>query len=674
MAAEILAPAGGFEALTAAVRAGADAVYFGIDSFHARRSASNFDGDALFRAAEFCHSHGVRFHITLNTLVGDWELPAFQKTVRRACEANADALIVQDLGAARLVREMCPEMELHASTQMSVGTLGGLEELAKLGFTQAVLPRELSKAEIRYLCQNSPLELEVFVHGALCMCVSGQCLLSAMLGSRSGNRGLCAQPCRLPFAAEGGTGADLSLKDLSLIAELRELSRLGVTSFKIEGRMKRPEYVAAAVTACRESLTGAYSAERADELQALFSRSGFTEGYYADARGRAMFGKREKEDVTAATAPLLKKYERIYEKERAVFPVDFRFTARLGEAPSLIAESGGQSVLVIADTAAEAARNTPLTEETVRAQLEKCGGTVFFPNRIECALDKNIRVPLSALNALRRRALDALSEKRTARTPPTLREAEISVKPHTAQRPETYLCFRNPAQIPDGLRADRMFLPITTAPEALRRLHADVFVPRGIFGNAEEICEMLRRSGAAYALCNTLDAVAAAKKAGVAVVGGPSLNLFNSISLEEAQQLGIDECVVSYELTAAQIAQLGGEIRRGAAVYGRTPLMLTRNCPVRNGKTCAECQGRGELTDRKGVHFPVRCANGFSELFNSRPTYMADRLQEIRNVDFYFLDFTTETAEEAASVLRAYETGAKPTTEFTRGLFYRGVL
>ena len=244
---EILAPAGSFEALTAAVRSGADAVYFGTGNFNARRNASNFSGDDLQRAVDFCHERNVKVHITLNTLVKDSEMSELKESVRRICKSGADALILQDIGVLRVVKDICPDIELHASTQMSVGTLDGIRTLADLGFSRAVLPRELSKDEIKYLCENSPIELEMFVHGALCMCVSGQCLLSAFLGSRSGNRGLCAQPCRLPFTAENGTGHDLSLKDLSLIEYAPILSKTGISSFKIEGRMKRPEYVAAAV-------------------------------------------------------------------------------------------------------------------------------------------------------------------------------------------------------------------------------------------------------------------------------------------------------------------------------------------------------------------------------------------------------------------------------------------
>ena len=297
---EILAPAGSFDSLTAAVRCGADAVYLGGRELNARRNAANFSDEELAQAVEYCHARGVKVYITLNTLVRDDEMETAMNAVRCACDVKADALILQDIGLTSLIRRAAPDMPLHASTQTSVQTLDGIKMLADMGFCRAVLPRELSKKEIEKIAAQSPIELEMFVHGALCMCLSGQCQLSAVLGSRSGNRGLCAQPCRLPFAADGGTGHDLSLKDMSLIEYLPELAQMGVLSFKIEGRMKRPEYVAAAVTACKKSLAGESAAEYEHTLGAIFSRSGFTSGYYNGALGRDMFGVRRKEDVTAA--------------------------------------------------------------------------------------------------------------------------------------------------------------------------------------------------------------------------------------------------------------------------------------------------------------------------------------------------------------------------------------
>lgn len=673
MTAEILAPAGNFDALVAAVRSGADAVYFGTGSFNARRNAGNFDFDGLKNAVDFCHLHSVKCHITLNTLVSDDEFASLEKTVRAICGSGADAVIVQDLGVARAVKSICPEMEMHASTQLSTGTPEGIKALADLGFSRAVLPRELSKAEIKRIADNSPIELEAFVHGALCMCVSGQCLLSAMLGSRSGNRGLCAQPCRLPFHIDGGTGTDLSLKDLSLVEYLSELSDMGIASFKIEGRMKRPEYVAAAVTSCRESLDKAYSQQRKSELKSLFSRSGFTDGYYTSSLDRNMFGKREKENVTSATSDLLKKYAKIYEKERSVHKVDFVFTAYENEAPTLTAKTGSISVFKTADTVCEKAVNRPLTEQTVRAQLEKCGGTVFYPGEIHTDISDGISIPVSAINALRRAAFDSLSQNLTEVPERELHKFDFAVGDRPLSKKELYLCFSNVGSIPESVSCDRMFLPLDAPADILKKYGAGVSVPRGLFGNYDSVVEKIRKSGAKYALCNTLDAVCAAKQAGVEAIGGPFLNIYNSRSLKALEELGIKETVLSYELTLGQISQLRGNVKRGCAVYGRTPLMLTRNCPVKNAKTCAECKKGSCLTDRKGISFPVICENGFSQLLNSRPTYMLDRLSEIKNTDFDIMFFTLENKRQVQNIISDYKKHSAPDGEFTRGLFYRGV-
>ena len=672
---EILAPCGGFPALLAALRCGADAVYFGFGAFNARRNAANFSDAEFDEALKLCRLHRVHAHITLNTLVSDDELKNLAETLKRTCREAADALILQDLGVIRLARTLYPDLPRHASTQMTVGTPAGLRLLASRGFSRAVLPRELTKTEIAELSENAPLELEAFVHGALCMCVSGQCLLSAMLGSRSGNRGLCAQPCRLPFAADGGTGHDLSLKDLSLIDNLPELVKLGVCSFKIEGRMKRPEYVAAAVTACREALAGNYNDTREADLEALFSRSGFTDGYFENNRGKAMFGTRKKENVTAATNTLLKSYEKLYEKECAVRPVQFEFTAKINDAPRLVAVCDGHSVTVFGVTLCEPAKTRPLTEETVEKQLQKCGGTVFFAKEIQYHIDENIALPLSELNALRRKALDALTEALSAPKPYKINEMPLldAFPAHKAGTKKWYFRFRDASAIPENLQFDRLFLPLSTPKQTLAKHHAGVYLPRGLFGSQKQTLKALRESGAPYALCDTLDAVAIAKEAGTEIIGGPFLNLFNTLALKEAEEIGISEATVSYELTVNQINRLGGELPRGVCVYGRTPLMLTRNCPIKNGMTCAQCGRKQSITDRKGIAFPVRCENGFSEIFNSRPTCLSDRIHELHNIDFYLLDFTTENKAECRQIIENYRRGAPADGAYTRGLYYRGV-
>ena len=346
---EILAPAGSYESVVAAVRCKADAVYMGAKAFNARIKADNFEGDLLKEAVELCHSHRMKVHVTMNTLISDGEISAALDVLKDVCTSGADAVILQDVGFAELVRKACPGLERHASTQMSVQTVAGVKLLEEMGFDRVVLPREMNKAEVKKIKDNTDVEIEMFVHGAHCMSVSGQCYMSSMFGGRSGNRGLCAQPCRLPFAAENGTGFDLSLKDLSLAEKLDEIQTIGVDSVKIEGRMKRPEYVAAAVTAIRQSRDGEDNEEMLRKLRGVFSRSGFTDGYFENQRGREMFGTRQKEDVTAATSGLLKDLARLYEKEQPRLGVDFHLTVIGGEKVSLSASCDGELVFVESD-------------------------------------------------------------------------------------------------------------------------------------------------------------------------------------------------------------------------------------------------------------------------------------------------------------------------------------
>ncbi len=679
---EILAPAGSFESLKAAVRCGAGAVYFGGKSLNARRSAENFDDGELQEAVNYCHARGVKAYITLNTLLADSDFDRVIQITQRACATGADALILQDLGLAAFVRQAAPDMALHASTQMSVQTPAGLKVLKELGFSRAILPRELTRAEIVKLAENAPHELEMFVHGALCMSVSGQCYMSAMLGSRSGNRGLCAGPCRLPFAAENGTGFDLSLKDQSLIEHLNDLTGLGIVSFKIEGRMKRPEYVAAAVTACREALRGELKPDMTQSLQAVFSRSGFTDGYYRAGRGKSMFGTRQKEDVTAA-APVLSTLARLYDNEKPLVPVDFAFTCVAGEPLTLAAGAWGKSVFTQSETIPQPAKNSPLGRETAEEQLQKCGGTQFYANTIEIELDEGLNVPVSAINSLRRQALESLNSALEQRKPLSFAAPTAPAPPvHRAKTPALYARFAAAAQIPGDIQhIKRVFLPLDTAEKELKKLtdngvNTAVELPRGIFGNSEKIIGLLRRAkgaGVKTACAGTLDGVALARGEGFAIQAGLGTNIFNTRAMAAEAAMGISEAALSFELTLEQAAAIGGTLPRGLVAYGRLPLMLTRNCPVANGKKCADCGGYGKITDRMGIDFPVVCVNGCAEVLNSRPLYMADRMNEIKNMDFILLYFTVETKEECGRIIDAYRYGKPPQGEFTRGLYYRGV-
>ncbi len=670
---EILAPVGSAEALTAALRCGADAVYLGTQRFNARRSASNFEEASLEQTAFLCHTHGAKLYLTLNTLASDAETDDLRRTIASAAAAGVDALIVQDMGVARLARESC-DVPLHASTQTSVQTAEGVAVLRDMGFSRVVVPRELRREELSEIREKTDLEIETFVHGALCMCVSGQCLLSAVFGGRSGNRGLCAQPCRLPFAAPGGTGHDLSLKDLSLLPYLRELRDLGIDSFKIEGRMKRPEYVAAAVTACRAALDGADDSEIFELLRRVFSRSGFTDGYYTGNLGRSMFGTRQKEDVTAAQGAL-QTLGKLYETQTPRYPVTFSFVCRAREPVQLTAASGDYRVTVQGEKPASA-QNRATDAAAVRKQLQKCGGTLFSPETIQIELDDGLFLPASALNALRRDALDGLLQKIGVAPEYTYHETKEPHLPHEAGRRKLFVRFADESQIPEGFRADRIILPLYCGAGTVARYGAAVEIPRGLFGRAQEVREKLhacREAGVREATFASLDGLALAKECGLAPIAGFGSNVFNTLSLCELEAHGVSAALVSPELALSAARDLGGDLPRGVFVYGRLPLMLMRNCPQKNGKTCRECQRSGELTDRKGVTFPIECRSGCAELLNDRPVYLLDKQKDIRNADFALVYFTTETAAECADILRAYGTCAEPTGSFTRGLAFKGV-
>lgn len=408
---ELLAPAGNLESLLAAVHSGADAVYFGYGELNARRNAKNFDEQSLAEASRICKERGVKMHMTVNTMVYDREYEAVLRTLEIACKYGIDALIVQDLGVAALVRRAAPEMPLHASTQLTVHNVSGAWQAKELGFSRVVLAREMSRSEIAAITRTVPIETEVFVHGALCMCVSGQCYMSSVIGERSGNRGLCAQPCRLPFASgrKGDSGYALSLKDLSLARRVRELSELGVDSFKIEGRMKRPEYVAAAVSQFKQALRG----EQADLdlMAAVFSRSGFTQGYFDGKLGPEMFGTRQKEDVLAGQK-VLKSLSDLASKDVPRVGVDFAFSMKADEPVTLTASDGEGHRATVQGEPPQAALKAPTNEELVRRSLEKTGGTFYYLNSLTAELDEGLICPASQLNALRRQALDELTAQR----------------------------------------------------------------------------------------------------------------------------------------------------------------------------------------------------------------------------------------------------------------------
>ena len=407
---EILAPVGGEQQLLAAVRCGTDAVYFGLQGFNARRNAENFGGEDLQERIDYCHERGVKVYITVNTLVFDRELEAVKETVDTAFTAGADALIVQDLAVAAYCREAWPQKRLFTSTQMAIHNTEGIRLMREFGFSRFVVARELSLSEMRRIYEETGLELEVFVHGAHCMSVSGNCYLSAMIGGRSGNRGLCAQPCRLECSLNGREYA-LSLKDLSYVEHIPRLAAAGAKSLKIEGRMKRAEYVAAAVTACRAARDG--RKPDMETLRAVFSRSGFTDGYLTGHRDLSMYGTRTKEDVTAA-AGVLKSLARLYEKEPQTVPVDMTLFLQEGE-PVHLTVSDGEHTAVAVGPKPQQALTQPITEAFAREAMAKTGGTPYYLNEFSLTAGEGLTLLRGQLNELRRAGLEALRQQRIGR-------------------------------------------------------------------------------------------------------------------------------------------------------------------------------------------------------------------------------------------------------------------
>ena len=661
---ELLAPVGSEDALLAAVRCGADAVYLGAGRFHARQHAAAFDDETLARLVAYCHARGVAVHMTLNTLVFEDEFDAALADAKRAADLGIDALIVQDRGLARAIKRSAPAMVLHASTQLSCHTPEGVKQLRDEGFSRVVLAREMSREEIAACC-GLGCEIETFVHGALCMSVSGQCLISAFLGGRSGNRGTCAQPCRLPFSLNGkprDTDRALSLKDLSLCDRAAQLGALGVASLKIEGRMKRPEYVAAAVTACRRAIDGLPRDEQLmRDLQDVFSRNGFTDGYYTARRTIDMFGSRTKEDVTAAPKAQ-KRLAQLYLKERAAVPLDLTLTMRRDTPLSLTAsDADGHTVRAVG----EMTRDNPSPVDTARleAALSKCGGTPFYVKTVTVDRDTQADAPLSAVNALRREVTEQLLALRARRDAIPFEAAKEA--PCNATRPARaaiVVRLSSAAQFSPSLAAHcrLVTLPLDTAPEALRRIAAQcdtaVEIPRGLFSKEETAYRALctaKECGVKAAVCHNVGALPLARRAGLPAVGGWALYTANLETCFAHRDAGLVAATASVELTSRQAAfATQSPIPVGAFVYGRVPLMLLRNCPQKAQKGCAACGQHSTLTDRKGVSFPLTCTYGCSEVLNSVPLYIADKLRPDAFA-FHTLYMTDETPDDVLRITRA---------------------
>jgi len=519
------------------------------------------------------------------------------------------------------------------------------------------------------------METEVFVHGAHCMSVSGLCYMSSVFGGRSGNRGLCAQPCRLNFKNDKREYA-LSLKDMSVIEHLERLKAAGVGSFKIEGRMKRPEYVAAAVKACRDRLDGL--APDMDALKGVFSRSGFTDGYLTSKVNGSMFGYRRKEDVTAAGA-VLPELKRLYDKERKSVELKIYFTAKAGEKALLILNDGKNEVRA-SGPVPEKAEKVSLTGESAKKPLLKLGDTPYYCGSFFSDIEPGLMLPVSALNAMRREACDRLTEIR-GRSPLN----DVNVIPPRFEKKtirtekSLRLRFGFYSQYFETPMCERYVLPlreIYSHREIISdRLAAEI--PVLVFPADEErtlkMLEELKKEGLKTALAENIGAVRLIREAGLEITGGAHLNILNTLALREYEALGCLDNTLSFENNFSDIGKISGEGKTGYIAYGHLPLMRFRSCPQRDENGCGECRGRAVITDRRNEKFTLLCSGRrFSTLYNPIPLFTGGMKEP--ETDFRTLYFTYETRERCEKITETYLSGKKPDFPATAGLYNKNLL
>ena len=690
---ELLAPAGSMEALRAAVQNGANAVYLGCGAFNARQGAKNFTPQTLTEAIKYCHVRGVAVHLTVNTLVSDKETPELVDLVRHAAANGVDAFIVQDLGVVQLCRQIAPQVPIHGSTQMTVHSLPGVLLCAAIGMQRVVLSRELSREEIRYICRNSPIEIEVFAHGALCMGYSGQCYLSSVIGSRSGNRGRCAQPCRQSY----GYGRwehkyPLSLKDNCLVQYLQDLEEMGVASIKLEGRMKRPEYVATVTRVYRQALnTGNVSRAMMQDLHTAFNRQGFTDGYYAGQLGKAMFGIRQE---TQEDNAWLKEVRQSYEAtENSLVPISFRITVNRQESCLTVTDPEGR-VCSARGSGAEPARTQELTAEMLSQRLSKTGGTPYLCMEVGVNLEPGVMLSAAAVNALRRDVLNQLTALRARRDPVQLsRPRKVALFPGSRQHPELTVQVTTREQVTGRLLKMKpavLYVPIHLLAEDpiwCRQLAEQVKVcavlPRivhdGELPKLRQQMSDLRQFGISEVLAGNLGLLIPARECGMRVRGDFGLNLYNSGAVNFVRELELRSATLSFEMTLPQIRDVSKAVPCEILVYGRLPLMVMENCVIqgKNG-TCSCHLAPTKLVDKTGAEFPIikdgsSCRN---VLLNGKKLNMLDRQNDLDHLGLWAirLYFTTENPREVDQVLACtvnptpFDPGAS-----TRGLYLRGI-
>lgn len=686
---ELLAPAGSMLALKAALQSGADAVYIGGSAFSARAGANNFNYDEMIEATQYCHLYGVKVHVAVNTLVKQSEIGLLKSYICELTNAGVDAVIVQDIGTAQLIHEISPSLSLHASTQMSVSSIEGVLALEKMGFERVVLARELSIQEIKTIIDNTTSEIEVFCHGAICMCYSGQCLISSMIGGRSGNRGSCAQPCRLPYELMDGTnkickGYLLSPKDLALVGELDQLRKIGVASLKIEGRLKRPEYVAAVTGVYRKYLdqSGVVDESDTQELLNAFNRSGFTKAYFAGDTGHSMMSLSAPGNVAEQVFTKAVKDRAREDANIRKIPITISIAIQIGRPLSIVVSDGDNTIYESGSALAEYAVNRPIDKDRVINQVSKTGATPFLVTTVEIDMDDNVTLPVSEINSVRREALDRLENKRQSQASRQICEIpQIQEYNRDEQTPMLVVEVSNidQARVACDLGVKTIYVPFEIADEISKS-----------YPNVEVVAKMPEIFDGDIKLPSTpnilVENMAQAYKYNkCAQYGDFRLNIFNSVAVDVFKDMR--RVTVSPELNLKEIASLARYTTSSLEViaYGRLPLMLMKNCPIKaaSGK-CQKYKQIYTLRDRMGEQFPIICGHGCrAKLLNSKPIFMADKLQDIikTKINAVRLIFTVENSKECDTIINVYKKALgcsaveNPFGEqkFTRGHFYRGV-
>ncbi len=681
--AEILSPAGSPESLEAALRCGCDAVYVGGKSFSARANAANFSFEQLSEAVRLCHIRGVKLYLAINTIVLDSQLDECKQAVQQAAQIGVDGLITQDLCLVEIVRKCCPQMELHASTQMTLHTKSGVETAKELGFSRAVLSRELPEGIIKELSQLG-IETEIFVHGALCMSVSGQCFMSALIGSRSANRGLCAQACRLAVSAvKGQQRYDLSLKDMSTLDVMDRVLATGTSSLKIEGRMKRPEYVAKATDSAYKAAHGLDPDMQG--LAAVFSRGGFTKGYFEGTMGADMFGRRDKEDAELS-AKVLPQLHELYRNEFKRDTVRFVFTAKQGSAVTLTAADTQGNTFTAQGDLPEKAQSKGLSAEQAEKQLKKLGDTIYEFGGCECDIGEMLYVSPAQLNALRREVCEGLDNARAAANDRRVPFENVDITDFEggcdADSPKIRIEISSLSQLEKIDLSDTEFvtMPLALCEKAdIAALGGKLMaaLPRFTFDEQGVISRLqtLKKRGLQHIQATNIAHLRIGRQLGLTVHGGFGLNAANSVAVKMLGELGAADVTASFELKAAQIRALKKSVPVGVLGYGHLPAMLTVNCPIRQAVGCGKCTKR--LFDPTGREFPVRCSKseGYVEVLNGDVLFMADKMSDLRGAAFVTLCFDSESAQQTADIVSAYKNGAKANLDnITRGLYYRGII